>query len=134
MVIARRERAGHSRRTAATSVLQYPICRLGMGVPFRTVSLDMLTPQSLRVSLHWASGARVGEYMGTVWIRCPATGRRAPTGIQSERITLTDFPEHIKQTGCLVCGGKHNWCAGDAWISPAASPSRANSESETAWV
>jgi hypothetical protein len=54
--------------------------------------------------------------MGIVWIRCPATGRKAPTGIKIEASSLEEFPRELKNGRCPMCGMRHNWQDGDAWI------------------
>jgi hypothetical protein len=57
--------------------------------------------------------------MGIVWIRCPATGGKMPTGIRTGATTLTEFPAQLRYSRCPVCGGRHAWTASDAWISRA---------------
>ena len=61
-----------------------------------------------------ASGG--GEDMGIVWIRCPATGRKAPTGIKIEARSLEEFPSELRKRRCPLCGMRHDWQDGDAWI------------------
>jgi hypothetical protein len=56
------------------------------------------------------------EDMGIVWIKCPATGRRAPTGIRTEATTVSKFPEQLKSARCPFCGVRHDWLRGDAWV------------------
>ena len=54
--------------------------------------------------------------MGVVWIRCPATGRKAPTGIKTEASSIEDFPAELKSMRCPMCGMRHLWQVRDAWI------------------
>ena len=54
--------------------------------------------------------------MGIVWIKCPATGREAPTGIKTEASSLAEFPNELKNRRCPLCGMRHLWQDGDAWI------------------
>jgi hypothetical protein len=56
--------------------------------------------------------------MGVIWVRCPATGRKAPTGIQSDTDTFARFPDQLKNARCPFCGMRHNWLREDAWVSP----------------
>jgi hypothetical protein len=52
--------------------------------------------------------------MGTIWIKCPATGRQASTGIETDRVSFAKFPEQVQAIRCPVCGMRHTWLKQDA--------------------
>jgi hypothetical protein len=54
--------------------------------------------------------------MGIIWIRCPATGRKVSTGIEVEASSLPEFPSDLRNKRCPICGMRHLWQDGDAWI------------------
>jgi hypothetical protein len=54
--------------------------------------------------------------VGIIWIRCPATRRKAPTGIHTEVSSLEEFPSQLKKARCPICGMRHVWEDDDAWI------------------
>jgi hypothetical protein len=54
--------------------------------------------------------------MGTVMIRCPATGATIPTGIEADGNTFACSPVFIADTYCALCDTQHRWFARDAWV------------------
>jgi hypothetical protein len=58
--------------------------------------------------------------MGTLWVKCPATGRIASTGIVTDWVSFDKLPDRPKYTRCPGCGMHHEWLKGDAWLSDAA--------------
>jgi len=54
--------------------------------------------------------------MGTVMVKCPATGRAVPTGIETDQSHFGRTPVFIARTYCPICCTNHEWFAGDAWI------------------
>jgi hypothetical protein len=54
--------------------------------------------------------------MGTIWIKCPATGRRVSTGIETDQESFASFPDQLGRSVCPVCGIRHEWLRGDAWL------------------
>jgi hypothetical protein len=58
--------------------------------------------------------------MGTVVIRCPATGNTISTGIEAERSTFAHSPVFFASTHCPHCRTEHRWFAQDAWVEEAA--------------
>jgi hypothetical protein len=54
--------------------------------------------------------------MGTIWIKCPATGRRASTEIQTDETSFRRLPEQLKNFVCPACGLRHFWVKEDAWL------------------
>jgi hypothetical protein len=52
--------------------------------------------------------------VGIIWIRCPATRRKASTGIQTEASSLEEFPSLLKKARCPICGMRHVWEDDDA--------------------
>jgi hypothetical protein len=66
--------------------------------------------------------------MGTVWIRCPSTGRKVSTGLHVAADSLEEFPDQLRNSACPVCGNRHSWTSGDAWaaaVAPERLPQRA---------
>jgi hypothetical protein len=64
-----------------------------------------------------------GNAVGILMIKCPATGRDIPTGIETDRRTFADMPVFFSRTYCLFCRTNHEWFAKQAWVregSPAA--------------
>jgi len=55
--------------------------------------------------------------MGIIWIKCPATGRNASTGIETDAKGLSDFPDYLRDIRCPACGMRHSWLKEDAWLS-----------------
>jgi hypothetical protein len=50
-------------------------------------------------------------------IRCPATGRTAPTGIRlSRRAFAMTSIAHNNRLACPHCGDAHFWGPHDAWV------------------
>ena len=62
--------------------------------------------------------------MGIIWIRCPATRRKVPTGIQTDASSLEEFPSQLKKARCPICGMRHMWEDDDAWITREIEPAR----------
>ncbi len=54
--------------------------------------------------------------MGTVMIRCPATGRPISTGIEAERERFVRSPVFFARTFCPMCRTEHEWFAQQAWV------------------
>ena len=54
--------------------------------------------------------------MGTVMIRCPATGATISTGIEADGNTFACSPVFIADTYCALCDTQHRWFARDAWV------------------
>jgi hypothetical protein len=54
--------------------------------------------------------------MGSVVIRCPATGRTIRTGIEADRVKFACSPVFFADAYCRHCGANHRWFARDAWI------------------
>jgi hypothetical protein len=53
--------------------------------------------------------------MRVIWIKCPATGRKAATGIRS----LAGFWDQAKDIRCPACGMRHVWLTSDPWLADA---------------
>ena len=60
--------------------------------------------------------------MGSVMIRCPATGTAIPTGLRAERSSFARTPVVIARTVCPICRTEHEWFAKDAWVQDAPTP------------
>ena len=54
--------------------------------------------------------------MGSVVIRCPATGRTIPTGIEADRLKFACSPVFFSDAYCPMCNANHRWFARDAWV------------------
>lgn len=54
--------------------------------------------------------------MGTVMIRCPATGRAISTGIVADRAKFACSPVFFADTYCPACDATHGWFAREAWV------------------
>lgn len=54
--------------------------------------------------------------MGSVMIRCPATGASIPTGMEADRSGFARTPVFFARTLCPVCRVHHEWFAADAWV------------------
>src|SRR5262245_28434107 len=57
--------------------------------------------------------------MGTVMIRCPATGTAIPTGIKADRASYLRTPVFMARAYCPICRTEHEWFAKDAWVADA---------------
>ena len=55
--------------------------------------------------------------MGTLMIRCPATGHEISTGIKADRYEFTCTPVFFADAYCPICDVNHRWFARDAWVS-----------------
>jgi hypothetical protein len=54
--------------------------------------------------------------MGSVMIRCPATGTAIPTGITADRSTYGSTPVFMARAHCPICRAEHEWFAKEAWV------------------
>lgn len=54
--------------------------------------------------------------MGTVMVRCPATGRAISTGIETDQSRFDRAPVFFAGTYCPICRTNHEWFARDAWV------------------
>ena len=53
--------------------------------------------------------------MGAIMIRCPATDKLIPVGIDTDRDTFASLPEvEARPVHCPACGGQHTWSKKDA--------------------
>jgi hypothetical protein len=59
--------------------------------------------------------------MGFIWIKCPATGRKAPIGIETDATSFVRFPNQLQSIRCPACGMRHKWLKDDAWLADASS-------------
>lgn len=64
--------------------------------------------------------------MGTVMIRCPATGRAVATGIQMDLAKFQRTAVFFSRSYCPHCQTQHEWFAREAWIEE--TTSRASTE------
>ncbi len=55
--------------------------------------------------------------MGTLMIRCPNTGRAVLTRYEVDPDRFSKLPVFFGYSYCSFCGTKHEWFAGDAWVS-----------------
>jgi hypothetical protein len=55
--------------------------------------------------------------MGSVMIRCPATGIPIPTGIEADRARYQRTPVFIARAYCAICRTEHEWFAKEAWVA-----------------
>jgi hypothetical protein len=54
--------------------------------------------------------------MGIVVIRCPATGAKISTGIESDRLQFACSPVFFADAYCPACDALHRWFAREAWV------------------
>ena len=54
--------------------------------------------------------------MGTVMIRCPATGVKISTGIEADRLKFACSPVFFADAYCPACDTLHRWFAREAWV------------------
>ena len=54
--------------------------------------------------------------MGIVMVKCPATGRAIPTGLQAERSEFETATVFFSRVLCPICNTHHEWFAKDAWV------------------
>ena len=59
--------------------------------------------------------------MGMLMIRCPATGRGIPAGIEADPARFRSSPVFFSRSYCAFCHAEHEWFAKDAWICEPAS-------------
>ena len=55
--------------------------------------------------------------MGSVMIRCPATGTAIATGIEADRASYQRTPVFMARAYCPVCRIEHEWFAKEAWVA-----------------
>ena len=55
--------------------------------------------------------------MSSVMIRCPVTGRAVSTAIETEPNVFRKLPNVVAQMWCPVCGQRHAWTVGSAWLA-----------------
>ena len=55
--------------------------------------------------------------MGSVMIRCPATGTAIPTGIKADRASYQRTPVFMARAYCPICRTEHEWFAKEAWVA-----------------
>lgn len=63
--------------------------------------------------------------MGTVMIRCPASGRDFSTGIEADREDFKRSPVFFAQSFCPICRTSHEWFAAEAWVAERADSAEA---------
>ncbi len=49
-------------------------------------------------------------------IKCPATGRNLPTGIEMDRTNFRSSAVFFSRTYCPFCRTTHEWFAKEAWV------------------
>jgi len=54
--------------------------------------------------------------MGTLMIRCPATGDKISTGIEIDRLKFACSPVFFADAYCPACDASHRWFAREAWV------------------
>jgi hypothetical protein len=59
--------------------------------------------------------------VGFVMIKCPATGRDIPTGIEMDRSSFARAAVFFSRTYCPICRTSHEWYAQEAWVREARS-------------
>jgi hypothetical protein len=57
--------------------------------------------------------------MGSVMVRCPATGHDIPTGIVTDRKSFAATPVFFARVRCPICRTEHEWFAKEAWVCDA---------------
>jgi hypothetical protein len=57
--------------------------------------------------------------MGSVMVRCPATGHDIPTGIVTDRKSFAATPVFFARVRCPICHTEHEWFAKEAWVCDA---------------
>jgi hypothetical protein len=55
--------------------------------------------------------------MGSVMVRCPATGHDIPTGIVTDRKSFAATPVFFARVRCPICRTEHEWFAKEAWVA-----------------
>jgi hypothetical protein len=55
--------------------------------------------------------------MGMVMVKCPRTGRKIPTGIETDHERFQRCSVFFARTRCPICRTEHVWFARDAWVS-----------------
>jgi hypothetical protein len=54
--------------------------------------------------------------MGMVMVKCPATGRAIPTGIEIDHTSFQRCAVFFARTRCPICRAEHSWFAREAWV------------------
>jgi hypothetical protein len=54
--------------------------------------------------------------MGSIMIKCPATGTPLSTGLTAERASFGRTPVFFSRTFCPYCRETHEWFAAEAWV------------------
>ena len=54
--------------------------------------------------------------MGSVMIKCPATGAAISTGIEADRSSFSVAPVFVAHVYCRHCRTEHEWFAKNAWV------------------
>jgi len=60
--------------------------------------------------------------MGTLLVRCPATGKDIPSGIEVDRQSFEKTPAFTGTIACPFCGVEHAWSKIDAYVSDGEPP------------
>ncbi len=59
----------------------------------------------------------VPDETGPVFTRCPVTGVRLDTGIETDRRALAGAIGFVGRVYCAHCGVEHSWTRDAAWIA-----------------
>jgi hypothetical protein len=70
--------------------------------------------------------------MGSIMIRCPATGRALPTGFRADRESFARMPVFFARAYCPHCNAHHEWFAREAWVDEAPAEHNAREERRVA--
>lgn len=54
--------------------------------------------------------------MSAIFVRCPASGDTASTGIETDQSTFQNLKQSLHHLRCPVCGDHHSWSAGEVWL------------------
>ena len=54
--------------------------------------------------------------MGILMVRCAATGKDFPTGIETDRLSFELTPAFNGTIRCPLCAVDHQWSKIDAWV------------------
>jgi hypothetical protein len=60
--------------------------------------------------------------MGTLYVRCPNTGKSIASGIETDRLSFELIPAFTGSIRCPICNTEHRWSKIDAWISETGTP------------
>lgn len=65
----------------------------------------------------------MGDAMGAILIRCPATDQLLPVGIDTDRESFDSLPNvEARAVRCPYCGQDHAWSREDAVLSTTLRP------------